>query len=135
MAAGSNDAIMTHFLGAIVYVQAKAYQVTGWDPPLIIDGQQRLTTVALLLEATARHLGDTEPLAGFSARQLRNRYLRNAGEHAPERQFKLLLTQDERETLFAVLSQPRSYAHIAQACLARWSGPAWLRGSALMMPS
>ena len=105
VAAGSNDAIKTHFLGAIVYVQAKAYQVTGWAPPLIIDGQQRLTTVALLLEATARHLGDTEPLAGFSARQLREQYLRNVGEHAPERQFKVLLTQDERETLCAVLSQ------------------------------
>ena len=105
VAAGSNDAIKTHFLGAIVYVQAKAYQVTGWAPPLIIDGQQRLTTVALLLEATARHLGDTEPLAGFSAKPLRDRHLRNAGEHTPERQFKLLLTQDDRETLLAVFSQ------------------------------
>ena len=105
VAGGSNEAIKTHFLGAIVYVLAKAYQVTGWDPPLIIDGQQRLTTVMLLLEAIARHLGDSEPLAGFSARQLRDRYLRNASEHAPERQLKLLLTHDDRETLHAVLSQ------------------------------
>ena len=112
VAAGSSDAIKTHFLGAIVYVQAKAYQVTGWAPPLIIDGQQRLTTGALLLEATARHLGDTEPLAGFSARELRDRYLRNVGEHAPERQFKLLLTHDDRDTLLAVLSQaPLPSAH------------------------
>ena len=119
VAAGSSESIKTHFLGAVVYVQEKAYQVTGWEPPLIIDGQQRLTTGALLIEAIARHLGDSEPLEGFSAGQLRDRYLRNVGEHAPERQFKLLLTHDDRDTLLAVLSQaplpPGHSRAIAQA--------------------
>ena len=31
VAAGSNDAIKTHFLGSIVYVQKRVFQVTGWD--------------------------------------------------------------------------------------------------------
>ena len=43
----------------------------------MIDGQQRLTTVTLLLEALARSLGDSEPVEGFSAEKLRNYYLLN----------------------------------------------------------
>src|SRR5688572_6583826 len=47
-------------------------QVTHHAPLLVIDGQQRLTTVALLLEALARAIGDEEPIAGFSAAKLRH---------------------------------------------------------------
>ena len=49
---------------------------------MVIDGQQRLTTVSLLLEAIARRLGDTEPVDGFSARKLRNYYLLDPEEAA-----------------------------------------------------
>jgi uncharacterized protein with ParB-like and HNH nuclease domain len=35
-----------------------AYQVSSQSPLLIIDGQQRLTTVMLILEALAQHMGD-----------------------------------------------------------------------------
>jgi uncharacterized protein with ParB-like and HNH nuclease domain len=38
----------------------------------VIDGQQRLTSITLLIEALARILGDSEPLEGFSAVKLRN---------------------------------------------------------------
>ena len=37
---------------------------------LVIDGQQRLTTAMLLIEALSRHLGEDEVFDGFSAMKL-----------------------------------------------------------------
>jgi uncharacterized protein with ParB-like and HNH nuclease domain len=70
--AGSNDDIAVHFIGSIVYVEQGLSQVTHQAPLLVIDGQQRLTTVTLLLEALARALGDTEPVDGFTTAKLRH---------------------------------------------------------------
>ena len=74
---GSNDAVSAHFVGSIVYIQKGLYQVSSRSPLLVIDGQQRLTTVTLILEALARQLGDSEPVDGFSAKKLRSYYLLN----------------------------------------------------------
>jgi uncharacterized protein with ParB-like and HNH nuclease domain/predicted transport protein len=70
----------------------------------VIDGQQRLTTITLLLECLARSVGDGEPVDGFSAKKIRSYYLRNDLEEA-ERGFKLLLTQTDRDTLKAIVQQ------------------------------
>src|SRR5690554_3067464 len=59
--AGTNDAIAAHFVGSIVYIEQSLYQVTTMPQLLVIDGQQRLTTLTLILEALARHLGASEP--------------------------------------------------------------------------
>src|SRR5262245_30328227 len=88
---GRNDAVSAHFVGSIVYVEKGLYSVSSQSPLLVIDGQQRLTTVTLLVEALARSLGDKEPLEGFSARKLRNYYLLNP-EEAGERLFKRVLS-------------------------------------------
>ncbi len=77
---GRNDAVSAHFVGSIVYVEKGLYSVSSQSPLLVIDGQQRLTTVTLLIEALARSLGESEPLEGFSARKLRNYYLLNPEE-------------------------------------------------------
>ncbi len=87
---GSKDDVGAHFVGSVVYIEKGIYQVMAQTPLLVIDGQQRLTTVSLLLEVLARHLGDAEPLDGFSARKLRNYYLLNPEEEG-ERRFKLLM--------------------------------------------
>jgi len=39
--------------GSIVYIEKSVYQITSPSSLLVIDGQQRLTTVTLLLEALA----------------------------------------------------------------------------------
>ena len=62
---GTDDQIAAHFVGSIVYIEKGLYQVTSQSPLLVIDGQQRITTVMLILEALARHLGDREPVEGF----------------------------------------------------------------------
>ena len=75
--AGNSDSIKAHFMGSVVYIQEGLYQVTTNAPLLVIDGQQRLTTITLLLAALAEALkqrpdGECEPLDGFSPRKLRN---------------------------------------------------------------
>src|SRR5271165_1772615 len=77
---GRDDAISVHFIGSIVYIEEGLSQVSHQAPLLVIDGQQRLTTVTLLLAALAQTLGDEEPVDGFSARKLRNYYLLNPEE-------------------------------------------------------
>jgi len=102
--AGRSDDISAHFIGSIVYIEKGLYQVSSQSPLLVIDGQQRLTTAMLIIEALSRHLGDAEPLEGFSARKLRNYYLLNPLEEG-ERGFKLLLTQTDKQSLLALLKQ------------------------------
>ena len=102
--AGSDEAIGGHFIGSVVYIEQGLYQVSSQSPLLVIDGQQRLTTAMLIIEALCRQLGEAEPLDGFSARKLRNYYLLNPLEDG-ERGFKLLLTQTDKESLLALLRQ------------------------------
>jgi uncharacterized protein with ParB-like and HNH nuclease domain/predicted transport protein len=108
--AGSSDTIAVHFIGSIVYVEQGLSQVTHQAPLLVIDGQQRLTTVTLLIEALARALGDAEPVDGFSAPKLRHYYLSNPLESG-DRYFKLLLSQTDNASLKAIIkyTEPPQY--------------------------
>lgn len=108
---GRNDAVSAHFVGSIVYVEKGLYSVSSQSPLLVIDGQQRLTTVTLLVEALARSLGESEPLEGFSAKKLRNYYLLNPLEEG-ERRYKLVLSQTDKASLIALLDGgPRPKEH------------------------
>ena len=78
--------------------------MSGHSPLLVIDGQQRLTTVMLIIEALARHVKGGEPVDGFSAKKLRNYYLLNPEEEG-KRGFKLLLTQTDEKSLLALMQQ------------------------------
>ena len=100
--AGSSDAVTVHFIGSIVYVEQGLSQVSHQSPLLVIDGQQRLTSVSLLLEALARAVGDAEPIDGFSAPKLREYYLTNRLEK-DDRYFKLLLSQTDNVSLKAIV--------------------------------
>jgi uncharacterized protein with ParB-like and HNH nuclease domain/predicted transport protein len=104
--AGRSESTEAHFIGSVVYIESGLYQVNAPVPLMVIDGQQRLTTVSLLLEALARRLGDTEPVDGFSARKIRNRYLLDPEEDG-DLGFKLLLTQTDKDTMFALMRQKK----------------------------
>jgi uncharacterized protein with ParB-like and HNH nuclease domain len=101
--AGSHEDISAHFIGSVVYIEKGLYQVSS-QPLLVIDEQQRLTTVSLIIEALARRLRDTEPIDGFSAKKLRHYYLLNSSEDGKQR-YKLLLTQTDEQTLLAIVEQ------------------------------
>ena len=102
MRVGTNDSISVHFIGSIVYVQGGHSSVTLEAPLLVIDGQQRLTTLTILLEALARSVGETEPIDGFSAKKIRHNFLTNPLEEG-NRFYKLLLSDTDQETLKAVV--------------------------------
>ena len=99
---GKNDKISAHFVGSIVYIENGLYQVSSQSPMLVIDGQQRLTTLTLL-SLPCRALdnldeSEREPLDGFSPRKLRNYYLLNPEEEG-ERRYKLVLSQTDKDSL------------------------------------
>lgn len=101
--AGRSAHIPVHFLGSVVYVEESLSTNTSRSPQLVIDGQQRLTSVTLLLAALLRVIKDGEPVDGFSAKKIRNRYLLDPDEDG-ERAFKLLLSKTDRTTLNAIVN-------------------------------
>ena len=50
--AGSTDEIGVHFIGSVVHIDDGLGNIAVQAPKLVIDGQQRLTTVTLLLSLT-----------------------------------------------------------------------------------
>jgi uncharacterized protein with ParB-like and HNH nuclease domain/predicted transport protein len=90
-------------VGSVVYVQDGLAGIMdqSW---LVIDGQQRLTTLTLLLEALARAIpAGEEPIEGFSSEKIRNLYLQNPFEKG-DKKFKLHLSENDSETLKAIVS-------------------------------
>ena len=100
-AGGSTDAY-AHFVGSVVYIQDGLYAVTDQPALLLIDGQQRLTTFLLLIEAVARAQGSREVPADFTARKLRQYYLKDSFEEG-DRAYKMLLSPTDRTTLKAII--------------------------------
>lgn len=92
-----------HFVGAVVYIQDDIFSVSAQQKLLVIDGQQRLTTFVLLIEALARALGDTEPVEDFSAIKLRHYHLKDSLKSG-DRAYKLLLSATDRTTLNAIVN-------------------------------
>ncbi len=106
---GGNKDVTAHFVGAIVYIEKGLSNLTIQSPMLVIDGQQRLTTLTLLLAALARKLdkhdeSNREPVDGFSPRKLRNYYLLNPEEEG-ERHYKLILSQTDKASLIATVGE------------------------------
>lgn len=93
-----------HFVGSIVYIEAGLYQVASVPQLLVIDGQQRLTTITLLLTALGRAISAAGDQASINRRKLGNYYLFNAEEEGDDR-YKLLLTQGDRETFIRIIEE------------------------------
>ena len=103
--AGSSEESQAHFLGSILYIDKDSTTVTENSALLIVDGQQRLTTVSLILEALARSLNDNEePVSGFSSNKIRNYYLTNS-EEQDEYRYKLILSDTDKDSLKAIIDQ------------------------------
>ncbi len=102
--AGGNDKMNGHFIGSILYVQDG---ITHSSPLLIIDGQQRLTTITLLLIALRNHLSEgVEFLEKFSRKKIENRYLINRDEYG-DKKFRLILSESDKDTLLSLIDGSR----------------------------
>ncbi|GAA8099484.1 DUF262 and DUF1524 domain-containing protein [Helicobacter pylori] len=103
---GGNDQMNGHFIGSIVFVQDGIY-TTSHNELLIIDGQQRLTTITLLLTALRNHLSDEDEfLEKFSRQKIQNRYLINSDEDG-DKKFRLILSESDRDTLLSLIDKDR----------------------------
>ncbi len=101
---GGNDQIEGHFIGSIVFVHDGIY-TTNYNELLIIDGQQRLTTITLLFIALRNHLSDEDEfLEKFSCQKIQNRYLINRDEKG-DKKFKLILSEPDRDTLLSLIDE------------------------------
>ncbi|RVY34173.1 DUF262 and DUF1524 domain-containing protein [Helicobacter pylori] len=99
---GGNDKMNGHFIGSILYVRVDD---THSSPLLIIDGQQRLTTITLLFIALRDHLNDEDEfLKKFSRQEIQNRYLINRDEKG-DKKFKLFLSEPDRDTLLSLIDK------------------------------
>lgn len=102
---GGNDKMDGHFIGSILYV------LDGFthsdNALLIIDGQQRLTTITLLFIALRDHLNDEDEfLEKFSRQKIQNRYLINSDEKG-DKKFRLILSESDRDTLLSLIDKDR----------------------------
>ncbi|WQX80373.1 DUF262 and DUF1524 domain-containing protein [Helicobacter pylori] len=101
---GGNDKMNGHFIGSILYVLDGN---THSSPLLIIDGQQRLTTITLLFIALRNYLNDEDEfLEKFSRQKIQNRYLINSDEKG-DKKFKLILSEPDRDTLLSLIDKDR----------------------------
>ncbi|WRF61670.1 DUF262 domain-containing protein [Helicobacter pylori] len=103
---GGNDQIEGHFIGSIVFVHDGIY-TTNYNELLIIDGQQRLTTITLLFIALRDHLNDEDEfLEKFSRQKIQNRYLINSDEKG-DKKFRLILSESDKDTLLSLIDKDR----------------------------
>jgi alkylated DNA nucleotide flippase Atl1 len=93
------DGSATHFIGSLVLAPSPSIGPTGVQRFLVVDGQQRLTTLTLLLAAIRDHRCDTEDKV--HADRVNDLYLIN--KYAKDQPSKLLPTQDDRASYLACL--------------------------------
>lgn len=117
--------VASHFLGTIVLEQAQ--NPTGSLPRReVIDGQQRLTTLQLMLKAAEHALADAEAssegeqanMTAFARRQLGTLTVNDA--YQPEERYKVWPTNEDRDPFKAVMDSdatdgPTGEARMTQA--------------------
>ncbi|GHP51408.1 hypothetical protein VN1186_10580 [Helicobacter pylori] len=96
---GGNDKMDGHFIGSILYVLDR---ITHSNNALfIIDGQQRLTTITLLLTALRDHLNDE-----VKRKEIEDHYLINSDKDG-DKKFRLILSESDKDTLLSLIDKDR----------------------------
>ncbi|GAA8755339.1 DUF262 and DUF1524 domain-containing protein [Helicobacter pylori] len=96
---GGNDKMDRHFIGSILYVIHDAKYSN--NTLLIIDGQQRLTTITLLLTALRNHLSDE-----VKRKEIEDHYLINSDKDG-DKKFRLILSESDKDTLLSLIDKDR----------------------------
>ncbi len=95
---GGNDQMNGHFIGSIVFVHDGIY-TTNYNELLIIDGQQRLTTITLLLTALRDHWSDKR-------KEIEDHYLINSDKDG-DKKFRLILSESDKDTLLSLIDKDK----------------------------
>ncbi|GHP51286.1 hypothetical protein JP0043_13830 [Helicobacter pylori] len=96
---GGNDKMDRHFIGSILYVLDGITHSN--NALLIIDGQQRLTTITLLLTALRNHLSDE-----VKRKEIEDHYLINSDKDG-DKKFRLILSESDKDTLLSLIDKDR----------------------------
>ncbi|WQT52919.1 DUF262 and DUF1524 domain-containing protein [Helicobacter pylori] len=96
---GGNDKMDRHFIGSILYVLDTITYSN--NTLLIIDGQQRLTTITLLLIALRNHLSDE-----VKREEIEDHYLINSDKDG-DKKFRLILSESDKDTLLSLIDKDR----------------------------
>ncbi|WP_231211082.1 DUF262 and DUF1524 domain-containing protein [Helicobacter pylori] len=94
---GGNDQMNGHFIGSILYVLDSITHSN--NALLIIDGQQRLTTIMLLLIALRDHWSDKR-------KDIEDHYLINSDKDG-DKKFRLILSESDKDTLLSLIDKDR----------------------------
>ncbi|WP_305862109.1 DUF262 and DUF1524 domain-containing protein [Helicobacter pylori] len=92
---GGNDKMNGHFIGSILYALVDD---THSSPLLIIDGQQRLTTITLLFIALRDHLSEEVKHKEIES------YLINSNKDG-DKKFRLILSESDKDTLLSLIDE------------------------------
>ncbi|OOQ17427.1 hypothetical protein B0X60_04725 [Helicobacter pylori] len=98
---GGNDKMNGHFIGSILYVQDG---ITHSSPLLIIDGQQRLTTITLLFIALRNYLSEEVKILEKFSRKTIESYLINNNKDG-DKKFRLILSESDKDTLLFLIDK------------------------------
>lgn len=102
-----------HFIGSVVYVEKGIYHISDINQLLLIDGQQRITTLSLLFAALGRVIEERNLGIDLNRKKIEHYYLLNTYE-TDNKRFKLLLTQSDQPTYAAIIENqelPKKYSY------------------------
>jgi uncharacterized protein with ParB-like and HNH nuclease domain/predicted transport protein len=116
---GNHSQLDSHFIGSAVYIpeQETSAAITRW---LVIDGQQRITTITLLLLAFMRRLKAENLCTPVSAAEVEDYYLRNRYGKG-EQTYKILLTKTDKDTLISLMDEKKTPERASQRILENFS--------------
>lgn len=94
-----------HFVGSVVYIEREIYTISAIPQLLVIDGQQRLTTISLLLMALSKRLSAENLVVNdnITGKKIKNYYLVNNDEEDTELYYRLVLTDSDNSFYKALL--------------------------------
>lgn len=117
--AALDDSVPSHFLGSIVYIHEGILQNSSVPELMVIDGQQRLTTLSLLLIALRQHMLAGHDGSDITPKKINNYYLVNSEEEGDLRH-KLVLTQNDRDTLIRLVEGKNPPKAVSERVLANY---------------
>ncbi|MEL7647297.1 MAG: DUF262 and DUF1524 domain-containing protein [Sedimentibacter sp.] len=105
----NNKKDMVHFIGSVVYIDLGT-PIGKPQQLLLIDGQQRLTTLSLLLCALSRHIEKNNLEQIINPNKIKNYFLINSEESGNDK-YKILLTEQDKDTYVRILEGTEKTLH------------------------
>jgi len=96
----------SHFIGSVVYLKPGTHLQTMLKPSIVIDGQQRMTTISLILSALGKVMDEKNYSGEMSNEKIKDYFLKNNKEE-PEKRYRLILTKSDKETLKRVIDDDK----------------------------